>query len=83
MRKQAIAEAFSDDFAGVAELADAVDLGSNGDSCAGSSPVARTRVRTVTLIQSVLRLRFLLFLYSFRQNGIMAYPITSQHFTGK
>lgn len=28
--------------AGVAELADALDLGSNGTSCAGSSPVART-----------------------------------------
>ena len=26
----------------MAELADALDLGSNGTSCAGSSPVART-----------------------------------------
>ena len=30
-------------FAGMAELADALDLGSNTLRCAGSSPVARTK----------------------------------------
>ena len=34
-------------YAGVAELADALDLGSSVNRCAGSSPVARTKKRVV------------------------------------
>ena len=37
-------------FAGMAELADALDLGSNTLRCAGSSPVARTKIPATTSV---------------------------------
>ena len=36
-------------FAGVAELADALDLGSSAARCKGSTPFARTRVKALNL----------------------------------
>ena len=37
-------------YAGVAELADALDLGSSGVICAGSSPVTRTKILKCLLV---------------------------------
>ena len=51
----------------MAELADALDLGSSGLFRAGSSPVTRTigesvrTIRTLNIFQSVIRLNFLLY----------------------
>ena len=39
--------------AGVAELADALDLGSSVNRCAGSSPVARTKQQRVSIQNSI------------------------------
>jgi hypothetical protein len=45
--RQVVANVKSTPLAGVAELVDALDLGSSDESCGGSSPSARTKRHSV------------------------------------
>src|SRR5579872_4385357 len=48
-------QARSTPLAGVAELVDALDLGSSDESCGGSNPSARTTLRTAPAPQNLLK----------------------------